>query len=126
MNDYLISINGTPLPLSLMDRTSWKCTPYQRRIIAEHNDIEGVRHVYESKHYRTKIKFVIREHSMAEHEDVVSYFQKLSQVQVIYWNDLDNAYRTGVFRINDPEFAHKKTFDHTIWYDPTTIELTEY
>lgn len=126
MNDYLIMIEGVPLPISLMDRTSWRCTPYKRKILAQHDDIDGVGHVYESTHYRTEIQFAIREHSQAEHALVVQYLQKLSKVTVVYWNDLDNEYRSGLFRIDDPVFAHKKTFNNTIWYEATSIKLTEY
>lgn len=126
MNDYLIMFENTIFPLKYMDRSSWDCTPYQRRILSEYNDIDGLRHVYEAKHERTEIKFTIREHTMAEHEEIVEYFKKLSKVSVIYWNDLDNTYRSGVFRIDTPSYKHKKTFNDTIWYEPTSIKMTEY
>lgn len=126
MNDYLIAIEGTPFPLRFMDRSSWKCTPYKRRIISEHNDIEGIHHIYESPHFRTEIQFSIGEHSLEKHAEIVSYFQKLSKVVVNYWNDHDCMYRQGLFRIDDPVFEHKKTFDNDIWYEATSIKMTEY
>jgi hypothetical protein len=126
MRDFLIQIENIPFPLSFMDRSSWSCTPFQRRIIGDFNDIDGVRHVYESPHYRTEIQFTIREHSEAEHAQIVPFFSKLSKASVIYWNDMANDYETGVFRIDTPVFSHKKTFNDTMWYEPTTIKMTEY
>lgn len=127
MNDkgYVIKIGDRVLPTAYMVRDSWKCTP-STRTVKKYTDGNGREHVHEMIHKRTKIEFQLEEHALRDHDDIVSYFQKLSNVNIEYLNDHTCTYDNGIFHIEDIQWKHKKTFDHDIWYEPTNITMTEY
>lgn len=125
-NGYLIKINNATIPNRLIDRSSWSITPQARKVIESFYDIDGRYHEYLADHQRATVQFTIREHSEAEHVDIVTYLKSRYNVKVQYYDDLNEVYASGSFRINDFVFKHKKTFDGTVWYDATPITLTEY
>jgi len=115
-----------PIPNKYIDRSSWSITPIGRRVVESFFDVDGRYHEYQADHKRTKIQFKLREHSEAEHSVLMQYFQTLDKVYTRYFNDLTESYSFGWFKIDDPVFRHKKTFDSTIWYEETQITMTEY
>lgn len=125
-NGYLIKINTIELPNRYIDRSSWMITPIARRVVESFYDVDGRYHEYLSDHQQTKIQFKIREHSEAEHSIIAAFLQERYRVRVTYYNDLTEEYGFGNFRISDPVFTHKKTFDDTVWYEETQITMTEY
>lgn len=125
-NGYLLKIGTTQVPNSYIDRTSWKCTPLARRVIDSFFDLSGEYHEYLADHQRTTIQFSFREHKESEHSIITAFLSKRDNVEVEYYNDLTQTYESGIFRISDFDFQQKKTFDNTVWYDRTTIKMTEY
>lgn len=124
-NTYLVKIGDREFPLAYMVRDSWKCTPGVREV-KKYVDGNGQEHIHETLHGRTSIEFQIDEHSLQTHIDVVSYFQTRNHVNVTYLNDGTGTYDSGIFRIDDIQWRHKKTFDQDIWYDKTNITMKEY
>ena len=51
---------------------------------------------------------------------------RVSQLESIEDGSREEEYKNGYFKMDTPAFTHKKTFDGTIWYNSTTIKLTEY
>lgn len=123
---YLIKIDSTTIANRYIDRTSWRITPLDRKVVDSFDDVTGVHHEYLSDHNRVGITFTLNEHRESEHSALASLFTGLTDVTVEYFNSLTGLYSTGRFRIDNPEWKHKRTFDDTIWYDSTNIKLTEY
>lgn len=123
---YLIKINNATLPNRFLERDSWQCTPMARKVLDSFFDVEGEYHEYLANHERSTISFRIREHTQAEHAVIVPFLQNTENLNVSYYNDREEEYKNGYFKMDTPAFTHKKTFDGTIWYNSTTIKLTEY
>jgi hypothetical protein len=123
---YLIKINGVTLPNRYIDRSSWRCTPQAKRVVDSFYDVEGVYHEYLADHQRSTIQFTLNEHKDADHAYLNGFLAQKTNVAVEYYDDGTGTYATGTFRIADVEYKQKKTFDSTVWYDKTTVKLTEY
>lgn len=48
------------------------------------------------------------------------------KIQLTYWNDEDNEYRTSFFYLPDILFVIKKINSNNIFYQPFTVSLIEY
>lgn len=122
---YLLAIEGKEFPLEYMVCDSWECTP-NRKTTKQYKDGYGKVHESETEHARTQIEFQIEEHRMSDHEEIISFFQKTKEVTATYLNDGTGTYDTGVFRIKDIKWKHKKTFKDDIWYEKTKVTMEEY
>ena len=125
-NGYLIRINDRILPNRFIDRTSWRIIPMARRVVDSFFDVSGEYHEYLADHERTTIQFTLGEHKESDHALIMSFFEKNTNVTVEYYNDKTQLYEFGTFKIADLELKQKRTFDTKVWWDKTTVKLTEY
>lgn len=125
-NGYLISIGGVTIPNSFIDRSSWRIVPFDRRVVDSFYDVTGEYHEYLADHNRVSIQFTLNQHKQSDHATFIDIFDTLNDVSVTYFNDGTQLYSTGIFKIAEPEWRHKRTFDGDIWYNDTTIKLVEY
>ncbi len=122
---YRIKINGTIVSNDFISQGSYT-SQRERRVLEGYYDANGVRHEELSARETIKISFVIRERSMKEQEYLHTIFQQNENVQVEYWDDTGAEYKTGIFKMERPLFAHRNTRYGSISYAKTTIVLNEY
>lgn len=125
---WRLRISGVTVPNTIMKKGSWNVS-VQKRLISSYVDASGVLHEKFYEKNKTVIKFTIREHSIEDHDEIISYFPtEPSQFQpfIQFWND--NTARYGYFygKVNDINWNHKETYNDKIWYAETEIVIEEY
>lgn len=121
---YRIVINGTTITNDLIQKGTYKATPTKRIVdswldanLIEHQDVLPTR--------KMDIQFSLRERSLSEQDSLKGLFSRQENISVTYWDDKSCTYKTGTFRMEEPEFSHLNTVGG-INYAETPIHLIEY
>lgn len=120
-----IKIKGNTFPNRYMAKGSWRVLK-TKRIANSWIDANGVLH--ENYFYRPKIEiaFDIKEHNLAEHENLSAFFLDKTNVTVKYFDDELCDYVTINAKIDDVQWEHIFADETNIQYAQTSIVITEY
>lgn len=121
---YRIAINGIIITNDLVQKGTYKAVPTKRVVdswldanLIEHQDVLPTR--------KMDITFSLRERNLDEQDSLKGIFATQENVFVTYWDDKTCAYKSGMFRMEAPEFSHLSTVGG-INYAETPIHLIEY
>lgn len=106
--------------------TGFRSTPNRQTDKNSYTDGDGETHRKILPHLRTTITFTTPMLYLEDKIKLQAHFPKREIVQLEYWNDETNGYKSGKFYIPDVEFSHKMHYGNTILYEAITIELQEY
>ena len=125
---------NTIFPNSYIVYEGWDSTPNQREEIKAWRD-DNTRDLYRITAQGTKnsLTFKVKENlHLADKIAIQKFFTDAEinhlerKVELEYWNDEDNEYKTAYFYRPDIKFTMKKITDDDIIYKEFTIDLVEY
>lgn len=123
---YVIKVNGTVFPNALL--ASYSNVPNRRQDKDSYTDGRGVTHrnILPVKRNTVKLK-TIDGLTQGQKQIVQSFFPNRDYVNLAYWNDEDNSYKSGVFYVPDIEYSisHIDKKGNFI-YDAIEIEFIDY
>lgn len=122
---YRIKINGYIFPNGNMARGSWNKST-EPRLCESYTDILGINHDVYYPTDKTTIGFTIRPHKEEEHPSIASYFAERANVEVEYYDEDTQTYKTGNFKINKFSWAHDNAGERFIDYAETAVTFEEY
>ena len=129
---YLLSGGGTPFPHGHINYKTWQSTPNQRQDLDAYQDSTGRLHRNVVPYDRTKIIFKTLDVDLPAKMSIQAFFNAATtnarerKCRLTYWNDEENAYKTGDFYIPDITFTIKDITGDNIFYDELEIHLIEY
>lgn len=133
---YLLKAVSTnkKFPMKYINEASYASTPNQREEIKAYrneNTRDLVRVTASGK--KSKIAFVTRPNlHLADKKAIQKWFTDAEsdhtqrKIQIEFWNDESNDYKTGYFYRPNMDFKIIKCTNNDIIYDALTIELVEY
>lgn len=113
---------------------SWKSKPNQREEIKAYRD-DNTRELTRvtAAGRKTSFSFELRPKlTLAQKQEIQDFFTSVEvdpdqrKIQLTYWNDEDNDYKTGYFYRPNMEFPIYKITKNDIIYDKMTLEFVEY
>lgn len=133
---YLIKavVTDAILPTKFIEASSYKATPNQREEIKAYRD-ENTRDLTRitAAGKKSKIIFNTRDNlHLKDKIELQDYFYNAEsdhderKVQIQFWNDEENVYKTGYFYRPDIQFTIKKITEDDIIYDKLEVHLIEY
>lgn len=123
-NNYRLIINGITISNDLVQKGSYKAIP-TKRVVATWLDANFIEHQDVLPTRKMDIQFSLRQRSLTEQDSLKSIFAFQENIPVIYWDDATCDYKTGIFRMEAPEFSVINTIGG-INYAETPIHLIEY
>lgn len=135
-NGYLIKATATGIifPNKYIVYESWNSTPNSREEIKAWRD-DNTRDLFRITAQGTKSSFSFNVRAGLHLSDKIAIQQFFTnaevnhlerKIQLTYWNDEDNAYKTAYFYRPDIEFTIRKITDDDIIYKEFSISLIEY
>lgn len=121
---YLIKVSGVLVSGKFF--SSYKSTPNRQSDLDPWTDATGLTHRNVLPHTRTTITFTTPPLCLQDKIELQNLFPDRTSIEIEYWNDEINDYRTGEFYIPDTEFEVLMPYENTIVYRPITFELIEY
>lgn len=128
-NGYPIMVNGTPFPLALLAPKGYSNIPNRRQDKGSYTDGVGItnRNILPARKTTIKIK-TIDDLTFGQKLIVQAFFPNRDLVNLTYWNDEDNAYKTIQCYVPDVEYVwnkvNKKTND--VYYAAIEFEYIDY
>ena len=133
---YLIKTTSPEkvLPAKFIEESSYKATPNQREEIKAYRD-ENTRDLTRitAAGKKSKIIFATRDNlHLKDKIELQEFFYNAEsdhnerKVNLQFWNDEENVYKTGDFYRPDIQFTIKKITDDDIIYNKVEIHLIEY
>lgn len=125
---WRLRISGVEVPNTIMKKGSWNVS-VQKRLISSYVDASGILHEKFYENTKTVIKLTIREHSIEDHDEIISYFPiEASEFTpyIQFWNDNRAMYDSFYGKITDINWNHKEVYNNQIWYAETEIVIEEY
>ena len=122
------------LPAKFIEASSYKATPNQREEIKAYRD-ENTRDLTRitAAGKKSKIIFTTRDNlHLKDKIELQDYFYNAEsdhnerKVQIQFWNDEENVYKTGYFYRPDIQFTIKKITEDDIIYEKLEVHLIEY
>lgn len=123
-----------PFPNKYIALDTWDSTPNQREEIKAYRD-DNTRDLVRVTAQGKKSKFSFKTRKklhLAEKEEIQQFFtssetdRNQRKIQLTFWNDEDNEYKTGYFYRPNMTFKIYKITDDDIIYDEMSFELIEY
>lgn len=134
-NGYFIKATktNTIFPMKWIVVDSYETIPNAREEIKAYRD-ENTRNLTRvtASGHKTSLKFTVRPLHLADKIKVQKFFtdnesnSTQRKIQLQYWNDEDNVYKTAYFYRPDITFKIKQTTKNDIKYDSFDIDLIEY
>ncbi len=121
---YRLIINDITITNDLVQKGTYKAIP-QKRVVDTWLDANMVEHQDVLPTRKMDISFSLRQRNLDEQDYLKGIFIVQENVSVIYWDDASCSYKTGIFRMESPEFSHINT-SGGINYEATPIHLIEY
>lgn len=131
-NGYLLKHGNESFPCQYINSRTWKSTPSKRTDSGSYYDSLGRLHRGITPHDRTEITFTTHIVDLAGKQAIQNFFSGATinarerKCRLTYWNDEDNAYKTGDFYIPDITFTVRSVTSDNIFYDELEIRLIEY
>ena len=122
---YRVKIEETEVPNLLIASGTYSFVK-EKRLARSWTDANGMDHYDYHSDKKAVIAFDIRERNLFEQESIKGIFAKQDNLTVEYWDDYDCEYKTGTFKMTEPEISHKKGLNTDILYNTTQIILEEY
>lgn len=122
---YRLKIDDTIVPNEIIARGTFSFQKVDR-IIDSYEDEKGVTHEVVADKKRVLIGFSFKEHDSSEHLVFCRYINKKDNVSVEYYDDEENVYEPGIFKIEASAFTHRNVIGNNILYNSCAIKLTEY
>lgn len=131
---WLIKFGNKKVPLKYLAYDDYTATPNQRSEVSAYRDLNNLLHRDTSPNTKTKIEFNTRPLWLAEKIELQSVFaaglinKRERKYTVTYWNDEDNAYKTGTFYMPDAEYKPIRVDEKNknILYNKIRFALIEY
>lgn len=127
---WLIKINGTIFPNSLIALESLKITPDQIMDLDPYRDGTGKLHRNSLPHTATSIEFTTTPLRLRDAAKLNAFVPHGTRVEckIEYWNPNTSSYKSGTFYISDIpyEFINVDEIKKDILYKPIKITITEY
>lgn len=123
---YLLKINGNVFSNELIRHNTYKAKPYQQTDSDSYVDGNGELHRKILPHRRTSINFQTIKVDLDQKIAIQSYFPTRETVEIEYWNDETNSYKTGTFYTPDIEFSVYGADGQDVKYNEILIEFIEY
>ena len=128
-NGYPIMVNGTPFPLALLAPKGYSNIPNRRQDKGSYTDGVGgtIRNILPKRKTTIKIK-TIDDLSYGQKLIVQAFFPNRDLVNLTYWNDEDNAYKTIQCYVPDVEYVWNKVIKKTnaVYYAAVEFEYIVY
>ena len=121
---YRLKINGVIFPNTSMTKDSWKCLTDKRRLLASYYTADGKRHEIFSPATKLEINFTVRDHFLADHEEIAKFFLVKNKVPITFWNDNTCEYETRVCKINDMTWV-TNALGNDLFYKAIPVVITE-
>lgn len=96
------------------------------RIIDQWTDGNQTEHEIVSSYPKYTISFTLREHSAEEHELFTRYVRTRHNFEMTFYDDINDMYVYGKFKMNPVKWNHKNTHGRKINYGPTEITIIQY
>ena len=128
---YQLKINGLKLPcpdgmnVNIVENGSYRYKK-EKRTINDWQDANGKFHHETYKEPKSEISFAIKERTQDQQRTILPLFEKNEDIEVEYWDDTIQEYRTGLFFMDEVEAISSISTKDTIYYGAIDIELTEY
>ena len=132
------SVIDVPFPNRYIALDTWSSTPNQREEIKAYRD-DNTRDLTRVTAQGKKSKFSFKTRKklhLNEKKEIQQFFTDGEQqtggdpnqrkIQLTFWNDESNSYKTGYFYRPNMEFKIYKITDDDIIYDEMSFELIEY
>lgn len=97
-----------------------------KRIISDWQDANGDFHHETYNKNKATIRFTIKERSQEQQASLHELFDSSENIEVEYWDDYDQEYKTGLFYMDDIEAITSIATLSNIYYGSINITLTEY
>lgn len=131
---YLLKFGGTALPNKYIAYDDYGSTPNQRTELQAFRDMNNLLHRDTSPNQKTKIEFNTPVMYLADKIAMQAVFAaglidaNERKYNVTYWNDEENAYKSGEFYMPDVEFKIIRVEEDTndILYNKARFALIEY
>lgn len=123
-----------PFPNKYISLGTWESTPNQREEIKAYRD-DNTRNLTRVTAQGKKSKFSFKTRKklkLAEKQEIQAFFTSSEtdpnqrKIQLTYWNDEANEYRTSYFYRPNMTFKIYKITENDIIYDEMSFELIEY
>ena len=122
---YRIKVGDVIIPNLLISKGSYSFKKNKREA-GSWTDANGIDHYAYHDARQTVIQFSIKERSLEEHKTIAPIFAAQDNLTVEYWDEYDCEYKTGRFRMAEPQIKHIETPGNNIRYATAQIALTEY
>lgn len=126
---YPIMVNGTPFPMALMAPEGYSNIPNRRQDKGSITDGKGItnRKILPARKTTIKIK-TIDDLTFGQKLIVQAFFPNRDKVDLTYWNDEDNAYKTIECYVPDIEYVWSKCNESTgdVYYAALEFEYIDY
>ena len=128
------SAHDVPFPNKYIALDTWDSTPNQREEIKAYRD-DNTRNLTRITAQGKKSKFTFKTRKylhLAEKKEIQKFFtdseedQNQRKIQLTFWNDESNSYKTGYFYRPNMTFKIYKITDDDIIYNEMSFELIEY
>jgi len=122
---YRLAMNGNEVSDTHIVKGSYSAVD-NGRIIDQWTDGYQTDHEVVSQYPKYTISFTLREHSAEEHEQFTRYVRVKHNLGVTFYDDTEDQYLNGTFRLQPVKWNHKNTHGRKINYGPTEITLIQY
>lgn len=131
---YLLKFGSAILPNDFLGYDEYTSTPNQRTELESFRDLNNLLHRDTSPNVKTKIDFTTKPLFLHEKQALQAVFasglidKRQRKYNVTYWNDEENAYKTGVFYMPDADYKIIRVDEQKkdILYNKTRFALIEY
>ena len=131
---WLLKFGNKVLPNKFLAYDDYTATPNQRTEVEAYRDLNNLLHRDTSPNVKTKIEFNTRPLWLSEKIEMQSVFasglinKSQRKYNVTYWNDEENAYKTGVFYMPDVDYKiiHVDEETKNILYNEMRFAIIEY
>lgn len=123
-NGYMLKIEGTVFPSGCIAKGTFKCQDAER-VVETWVDASKVEHEITTGTQKATLSFSIAEHDSDQHAAIVQFLQKKDDIEVEFYSDTADAYRTGRFRLKAIDWNHRSSYGGKIQYGATAVKLVE-
>lgn len=130
-NGYQLKIGDLKLPcpdgynITIVENGTYSLVR-GKRLITDWQDANGDFHHETYAKDKSVINFTIKERSREQQESLHELFASDENIEVEYWDDYEQEYRTGLFYMDEVEAITSVATLDNIYYGSINITLTEY
>lgn len=122
----LIKKGDIEFPMRLIAEGGYSSVPNRQQDKNSYVNADGKLNRKILPHTRSGLILTLLDMSQSDKEFVQTFYPKREYVELYYWNDEDNAMKTGIFYVPDIEYTIKSVKSGVKTYKGFTLELIEY